>query len=272
MPSKVMVVASVTMRGPASATGWWLMAMRSASTATPFEAPLSSVTVSCARVDPGVGEGARDLRAVHRLGEVGEVPAVGGDRPVAVEGGGGREADLVAGRRGDVGAGLGDRRRIDEHRGLGMVEGLVLPGIVADGELDGIGARLVEGVARDLAARRRAVAEVPFVGRRSCRPDRASALPWKVSVSPGAATRSGPASAIGRALTTTCIVSSAVLRIVSDASVTVSCHVIGAGLGIDVGRRRPVAGPAVAEVPGVDRDAVVGVAPRPSRRTGRGSR
>ena len=169
-----MVVASVTMRGPASATGWWLMAMRSASTATPFDAPLSSVTVSCAGVDPGRGEGPRDLRSLHRLGQVAEVPAVVGDRPVAVEGRGGREADLVAGRGRDVGPGFGDRRRVDEHRRLGVVEGLVLAGVVLDAELDGIGAGLVEGVARDLAVSGRAVTEVPSVlGDRAVRVERA---------------------------------------------------------------------------------------------------
>ncbi len=107
--------------------------------------------------------------------------------------------------------------------------------------------------------RRRAVAEVPCVlGDLAVRIERARALEGQ--------RLAGSGDEVGPGVGDRPRVDHHLHRVVGGVADRLRCvgdderHVVGAGLGIDVGRRRPVAGLAVAEVPGVDGDAVVGVA------------
>ena len=111
-------------------------------------------------VRAGGGEAALDLRAFED-DAVGEAPAPGGQRAVAVGGERGVEGDGVAGADDAVGAGLGGGRLVDADVDLlgAAARGEVAAVVEGDGDREDAG--LLEGVRGGRAFRAGAVAEEP---------------------------------------------------------------------------------------------------------------
>src|SRR5436190_15035812 len=128
--------------------------------------------------------------------------------------------NLIAGCEDHIAAGIGDRRGIDPDHHILAVARIRFARVVYDGQPDRVGPRLVEAMGDDAAMRVRAVAELPMIiGDISVGIERG--LASKMAFSPGTTNRSGPGSAIGRALMITVVESFAVLRCVPESSVTV---------------------------------------------------
>ena len=113
-------------------------------------------------IDAGLVECVADARAA-RARVVLELPQVLRDVAVGIERAGGGEGQLLTGGADQIGAGIGDRRRVDRDLQTVARAAAHGPGIVGDRELHEISAGLLVDVDRGRTGPAGAVAEVPFV-------------------------------------------------------------------------------------------------------------
>ena len=210
-------------------------------------------------VHAGSVVGALGGRPRHRRVEVVEVPAVGGDGAVGIEGGAAVEADRSARLDHEVGAGGGDRRGVDGDGDLVDVVGLGEAGVVAHGQEDALQPGSREAVGDALARGLGSVGEAPEpVGHRAVRIDRSRSVEHDLLA--------GCRHQVGAGVGDRCGVDAhdgGVARGVERRAAVVAHDerdLVGAGPGIGVADAAAGGGGAVAEAPLVARDGAVGVA------------